>query len=175
MRNILYSSFNEKYKIDLTIHSCNKHSLKDIDPVFKNSLNKYLTSKNISNKKQYLLDNLKIVCSWQKSNIPINTINNEVSVEMDRLYKNFILYITEIKRNITKHWIDASSPHTGKCLFGKETNLIYNELSGLKYLLNYDSEKMGCCGMVLHPEYQYKGYPITFFTDESLENLKKIL
>ena len=43
--------------------------------------------------------------------------------------------------------------------FGNCTNITYRELFGLSYLLGYDSERMGCCGMVLHPEFKYNGYP----------------
>lgn len=168
MKNLLYKGYNNNYNIDLTVHSCNNHLYNDIEPVFKNSLKK---------SKKYMIKNIKIVCTWQKSRVPINIISEEVSKEMNKLYENFINYIKVIKEKVEEKdfWLDASDPHTGKCLFGEKSNCIYNELQGLKYLLKYESEKMGCCGMVFHPTYQYHGYPITFFTDAPIDMLKKIL
>ena len=51
-------------------------------------------------------------------------------------------------------WIDASSPFTGKTLFGIPSGHTYNEIDGLTKLLKYDFDKIGCCGMVYHPEYK---------------------
>ena len=113
------------------------------------------------------------MCTWQKSKIPINIIGEDVSKELDRLYENFISFIKKIKKEINKleYWIDCSDPHTGKALFGNCTNITYRELYGLSYLLGYKSERIGCCGMVLHPDFKYNGYPITFFTDIKLDKL----
>ena len=172
MRNLLFKGYNKKHNIDFTVHSCNKYLLHEIISVFKNSFKKvYLKEKD------YLLNNLKIVCTWQRSDIPINFVSKKVTKEMDKLYENFIKFIKKIKQIVEKKnlWIDVSDPHTGNCLFGKKTNCIYNEINGLKYLLKYDNEKLGCCGMVLHPEYGYHGYPITFFTNLNLSDLKNLL
>ena len=173
MKNLLYLSYNKKYDIDFTVHRCNKYLLHEIEPVFKNSLKELVKSKT----EDYLLNNLKIICTWQNTKLPINNVNDDVSKEINRVYEIFICFIKNIKKKVNEkgYWLDASDPHTGKCLFGKKTNFIYNELWGLKYLLKYDSEKLGCCGMVLHPKYQYNSYPITFFTDINIEELKKIL
>lgn len=171
MRNLIYKAYIDNYNIDLSVHKCNKYLYTEIEQVFKNSFKKKFTSKDD------MINNLKIICTWQKSNIPINIVNDEVSTEMDRLYKNFLKYICNVKKKIEEKgfWIDASDPHTGKCLFGEKTNVIYNELQSLKYLLKYESEKLGCCGMILHPKYYYHGYPITFFTNANMDILKNAL
>ena len=171
MKNLLFKVYNYEFYIDLSVHSCSNIMFNDIEPVFKNSFKNHIKDKNDAN------NNLKIICTWQKAKMPINIISNEVSLEMDRLYNNFFNFIKIIKKKIEEKgfWLDASDPHTGKCLFGEKTNFIYNELEGLKYLLKYESQKLGCCGMILHPEYQYHSYPITFFTNANTEMLKDIL
>ena len=42
-------------------------------------------------------------------------------------------------------------------------------------LLKYDNDKIGCCGIVYHPKFQDRGYPITLFTTLDLHTLIKIL
>ena len=46
---------------------------------------------------------------------------------------------------------------------------MYNELEGLTALLKYRSVPVGCCGIVLHPEWQRAAYPATLFTTAPLE------
>ena len=42
---------------------------------------------------------------------------------MNKLYENFINYIKVIKEKVEEKdfWLDASDPHTGKCLFGENS------------------------------------------------------
>ena len=176
MKNLLYKKKIDTFNISLTVHECPTYMFYEIYPVFKIDIDEYFKKKNIKNPKKYFLENFKIVCTWQKSKIPINTVSEDISKELDRLYENFMYFINKIKKEINKlgYWIDCSDPHTGKALFGNYTNITYRELYGLSYLLGYDSERMGCCGMVLHPEFKYNGYPITFFTDIKLDKLKNI-
>jgi len=56
--------------------------------------------------------------------------------------------------------------------YGTSTSVIYNELEGLTSLLKYSAVPIGCCGIVLHPEWQRCAYPITFFTTAPLEVLQ---
>ena len=43
-----------------------------------------------------------------------------------------------------------------------------SQLEGLTSLLKYSSIPLGCCGIVLHPEWQRCAYPVTFFTTAPL-------
>ena len=52
----------------------------------------------------------------------------------------------------------------GHSRYGTPTSCIYNELEGLTSLLKYSSVPIGCCGIVLHPEWQRCAYPVTLFT-----------
>ena len=55
------------------------------------------------------------------------------------------------------------------------TGYTYNELEGLTKLLKYNNDKIGCCGMVYHPEFKDRSYPITVFTNMDFDKLKNIL
>ena len=56
--------------------------------------------------------------------------------------------------------------------YGTPTSAIYNELEGLTTLLRYDSIPIGCCGIVLHPQWHRRAYPVTLFTLAPLETLQ---
>ena len=49
-------------------------------------------------------------------------------------------------------------------MFGDRSAHVYNELTGLTMMLNYDSIPIGCCGIVLHPTWGRAAYPCTLFT-----------
>jgi hypothetical protein len=60
----------------------------------------------------------------------------------------------------------------GCAKYGTATSVIYNELEGLTSLLKYSSIPIGCCGIVLHPEWQRCAYPVTLFTTAPLNVLE---
>ena len=97
---------------------------------------------------------------------------NEVIDEIENLCISRALNTFRLDSN---KWLDASCPFTGKALFGNPSGFIYNELDGLTKLLKYDNDKIGCCGMVYHPEFKDHSYPITVFTNMELDKLKDIL
>ena len=70
------------------------------------------------------------------------------------------------------YWSDVSCPMEGHSRYGTPTSCIYNELEGLTQLLRYQALPIGCCGIVLHPEWQRRAYPVTFFTLAPLEELQ---
>ena len=69
-----------------------------------------------------------------------------------------------VRPRLRGFWSDVSCPMEGHSRYGTPTSVIYNELEGLTSLLRYDSVPIGCCGIVLHPKWQRRAYPVTFFT-----------
>ena len=149
--------------IEFTVHECPNIMRKDIQLVFQNDIK--------------IDDDLLLIPTWQKSSLSLLDINDNVSIEMDRLFLNFKNWLLPIKKKINENnkWLDASCPFTGKALFGNPSGFIYNELDGLTKLLKYDNDKIGCCGMVYHPEFKDHSYPITVFTNMEFNKLKDIL
>ena len=160
---MLLKYYNNKYNIEYTVHKCPSNMKKDIQSVFKNDIK--------------IDDDLLLIPTWQKSSLSLLEINDNVSIEMDRLFLNFKNWLLPIKKIINENnkWLDASCPFTGKALFGTPSGFIYNELDGLTKLLKYDNDKIGCCGMVYHPEFKDRSYPITVFTNMEFDKLKDIL
>ena len=169
MKNHLYTGYNNQFKISYTIHKAPKHIVDIVYHVCKNDLEGYSY--------QYCLKNLLIIPTWQKSKYPINTLNQKINKELDRLYLNVLKFAKKLKLDLksVNKWLNGSSPITGQCLFGNPTNFTYNELENLTYLLKYSSDKIGCCGMVYHPNYGKYGYPVTLFSDAKLNDLVSII
>ena len=170
---MLKKYYNDKFNIEYTLHNPSKNLLNTVKDVFKISINDYCKNNNLNFNK--VCNTITIIPTWQKSNISLLQKSDDVDHEMDRLYLNFKSWLDKIKMNNKDMWIDASSPHTGKPIYGTCTNFTYNELESLKTLLKYDNEPVGCCGMIYHPEYQDKSYPITLFTNIDENNLIKEL
>ncbi len=176
MINLLHTGKNSKYDISYTIHKCPKSLVKDIYFVLMNELEKYYIDKT---KYKTIYDfiecNVLIVPTWQEARVSL--LEKKISTELDRLFVNFQTWNSYMLKNINtnNYLFNASCPHTGKCLYGEPSGHTYNELKGLSTLLKYDNEKIGCCGMVYHPKFQDRGYPITLFTTLDLNTLIKIL
>ena len=162
--SICYSEENKDCKIRYTVHKCPDTMKKNIQLVFQNDI-------DLKN------ENILIIPTWQKASLSLLDINQEVTEEMDRLFLNFKKWSLNLKNKINKKnkWMNASSPFTGKALFGTPSGHTYSELEGLTKLLKYNSDQVGCCGMVYHPEFKDRSYPITLFTNLELEELKQIL
>ena len=160
--SICYSGENKKFKIKYTVHKCPDIMKKNIQLVFKNDIN-------------FEKDDILIIPTWQKANMSLLEISDDVSKDMERLFLNFKKWILNLKKKVNEKnkWIDASCPFTGKALFGIPTGYTYDELGGLTKLLKYDNDKIGCCGMVYHPEFKDRSYPITVFTNMELNELLK--
>ena len=163
MSSILFKSKDENYNIEYTIHNCPKSMKIDIYPVFKNELN--------------IDDDILIIPTWQEARLSITNLSEDVSKELDRLFLNFRDWALILKKyvNDKNKWLDASCPFTGKALFGTPTAFMYNELNGLSKLLKYDYDKIGCCGMVYHPQFKNRSYPITFFTNMKQNEFIKLI
>ena len=112
----------------------------------------------------YLASRLLAVPTWQPATQDLSEISFKVNEERRGLLKNFHAWVNAVRARLGDYWSDASDPMEGTALFGARTSCIYNELEGLTSLLRYDSVPIGCCGIVLHPEWQRCAYPVTLFT-----------
>lgn len=115
-------------------------------------------------KENYLREYLLAVPTWQPSERDLSEMSNPVNEERRSLLVNFDKWAEAVRPRLGAYWSDVSCPMEGHSRYGTPTSVIYNELEGLTSLLRYDSVPIGCCGIVLHPRWQRKAYPVTFFT-----------
>ena len=115
------------------------------------------------------------VCSAGAARPTRSVPTAQVNGERRELLANFTTWSSSLRARLAPHWTDASCPLEGCAKYGTPTSVIYNELEGLTSLLRYDSVPIGCCGIVLHPKWQRKAYPVTFFTLAPLEVLMDVL
>ena len=85
----------------------------------------------------------------------------------------FPLYIPSIHSLYITDDVLCMSGKQGNAKYGTSTSVIYNELEGLTNLLKYSAIPIGCCGIVLHPQWGRGAYPVTLFTTAPLDVLKK--
>lgn len=70
-----------------------------------------------------------------------------------------------MRANLQAHgfWCDSVHPQTGYALYSTR-GAKYSEAIGAQVFLEYQARNEGGCGVIVHPTYGYKVYPVTFFT-----------
>mmetsp|Transcript_34998 Transcript_34998/g.54695 ORF Transcript_34998/g.54695 Transcript_34998/m.54695 type:complete len:166 (+) Transcript_34998:74-571(+) len=115
---------------------------------------------------------------WKSYSLDLSVYpSQEVNKVRKQLYNKILAWCSEMRKVMTArgHWFDAACPITGNCMFGDRSAHIYNELDGLTTMLGYEGEKIGCCGIVLHPLWEKAAYPVTAFTLAPYEVLKEAI
>ena len=117
----------------------------------------------------YIAAYLLAIPTWQPSKYDLSEISFPVNEERASLLRNFDEWATLVRPALGARWSDCSCPMEGTARYGTPTSAIYNELEGLTTLLRYDAIPIGCCGIVLHPQWKRRAYPVTLFTLAPLE------
>ena len=166
-------------KLEHSIHKPPRMLRADIELVFKPDLADAYQRESAGaheSMDDWLAERLLAVPTWQPAEQDLSEISFVVNEERRGLLANFHAWVGAVRAKLgDEYWSDASDPLEGTALFGQRTSCIYNELEGLTTLLRYDSVPIGCCGIVLHPEWRRRAYPVTFFTTAPLEVLKAAL
>lgn len=121
---------------------------------------------------EFIAAHLLAIPTWQPSEHDLSEISAPVNLERRGLLSNFDRWAAVLRPALAPHWSDCSCPMEGTARYGTPTSAIYNELEGLTTLLRYDSIPIGCCGIVLHPQWHRRAYPVTLFTLAPLETLQ---
>ena len=163
-------------QLEYSVHKPSRLLRRDIELVFRPDLDtSYHTDPRGAaaglDKEAYLEAYLLAVPTWQPSSHDLSEIAFEVNEERKGLLGNFDAWADSLRPRLVEHWSDVSCPMEGNARYGTPTSTIYNELEGLTSLLRYDSIPIGCCGIVLHPRWQRKAYPVTLFTLAPIEHL----
>mmetsp|Transcript_2606 Transcript_2606/g.4581 ORF Transcript_2606/g.4581 Transcript_2606/m.4581 type:complete len:100 (+) Transcript_2606:598-897(+) len=74
-----------------------------------------------------------------------------------------------------KYWADITDPCSGQPYFGQASSTIYADINANMVLLKYDSEDVGGCRVMAHPEWRFHSYPATLFTSAPFETLSAVL
>jgi len=156
-------------RLEYSVHRPSRLLRKDIEIVFRPDLEAAYRSDPRGaasgvDKEAFLQANLLAVPTWQPAERDLSEMSYEVNKERGGLLVHFDEWANAVRPRLGSYWSDVSCPMEGHSRYGSPTSCIYNELEGLTSLLRYDSVPIGCCGIVLHPEWQRKAYPVTFFT-----------
>jgi hypothetical protein len=159
-----------KYNLEYTVYSCPTAVAEEISRIFKHSLLETYPNLTIPD----IVSKVKIIVTWQQSQVSLLELSPQVKNEQDRLFLNFQTFYDTLVNlaNETDTWVNASSPYSGEPLSGVPTAFTHNELETLTLLQNLPHQSVGCCGLVLHPTFQEYGYPITIFTTIDVQLLK---
>lgn len=169
------------YQLEYSIHRPSRLLRTDIELVFRPDLESEFQrhahgAPAGASKDAWLHEHLLAVPTWQPAQRDLSEISFEVNEERRALLDNFDVWAKAVRAGIgDAYWSDCSCPMEGNARFGTCTSAIYNELEGLTSLLKYDSIPIGCCGIVLHPKWQRRAYPVTFFTTAPPELLSRVL
>ena len=168
------------YQLEYSVHTPSRLLRRDIELVFRPDLeDAYQKDPRGAaagiDKDEFLREYLLALPTWQPSKHDLSEIAFEVNEERRGLLANFDVWAERVRPKLGAYWSDVSCPMEGHSRYGTPTSCIYNELEGLTSLLRYDSIPIGCCGIVLHPKWQRKAYPVTFFTLCPMEEVVKVI
>lgn len=81
------------------------------------------------------------------------------------LLKRYLAWEGSVRANLQAHgfWCDSVHPQTGYAMYSTQ-GAQYSEAVGAQVFLEYQVQNEGGCGMIVHPNYGYKVYPVSFFT-----------
>ena len=172
-------TFSKAFQLEYSIHRLSRLLRTDVELVFRPDLEDAYQSdprgaKAGVSKEAFLQEHLLAVPTWQPSSQDLSEISDVVNQERRALLKNFDAWAAAVRPRLSR-WSDCSCPMEGNARFGTSTSTIYNELEGLTQLLRYDAIPIGCCGIVLHPKWHRRAYPVTFFTTAPLDELVRVL
>mmetsp|Transcript_33519 Transcript_33519/g.107759 ORF Transcript_33519/g.107759 Transcript_33519/m.107759 type:complete len:195 (-) Transcript_33519:282-866(-) len=155
-------------KLEYSVHRPSRLLRRDIELVFRPDLEaefqRQRPGASSDAKDGWLHEVLLAIPTWQPATQDLSEISDQVNGERRELLANFTSWSSSLRARLAPHWTDASCPLEGCAKYGTPTSVIYNELEGLTSLLKYSSVPIGCCGIVLHPEWQRCAYPVTLFT-----------
>jgi hypothetical protein len=162
-------AMSEPYQLERSVHSPSRLLRRDIELVFRPDLDEEHARHPLGQaagveKDAFLEQHLLAVPTWQPSTRDLSEISEATNVERQQLLFKFDVWARALRAKLAPYWCDCSCPMEGNARYGKPTSAIYNELEGLTALLKYDAVPVGCCGIVLHPEWQRRAYPVTLFT-----------
>uniref|UniRef100_A0A7S4BZR5 Uncharacterized protein n=1 Tax=Chrysotila carterae TaxID=13221 RepID=A0A7S4BZR5_CHRCT len=158
-----------RFQIEYSVHRPSRLLRKDVEIVFRPDLQtEYERHPDGAatgvEKDQFLRVHLLAIPTWQPATLDLSEMSFEVNEQRKKLLVNFDMWAVAVRKRLEPFWSDAACPVEGNAHFGTSTSSIYNELEGLTQLLKYSSVPIGCCGIVLHPTWQRRAYPVTFFT-----------
>jgi hypothetical protein len=167
----------ESFQLEYSVHHPSSLLRADIELVFRPDLEANYASdprgaKAGIDKDAYLKKYLLAIPTWQPSEHDLSEIAFPVNQERRALLDNFETWCQPLRAKLATWWSDVSCPLEGTARYGMPTSAIYNELEGLTQLLRYQALPIGCCGIVLHPEWHRRAYPVTFFTLAPLEEVQ---
>ena len=167
-------SYSEAFALEHSIHRPSRLLRDDVELVFRPDLDSEFKRHERgtaagAEKAAFLSESLLVIPTWQEAALDLSEISADVNVVRRGLLAQFDVWAKSIRPRLSPYWSDCACPVDGCARYGTRTSAIYNELDGLTTLLHYDAVPVGCCGIVLHPKWHRRAYPVTFFTTAPME------
>ncbi|KAI9152619.1 hypothetical protein H9P43_009415 [Blastocladiella emersonii ATCC 22665] len=140
----------ESCPLQVSVHAPATRFLRDLAPVFPT-----VDSANIL-----------VVPVLQPTVLDMVAYGRDVDAERDALLERFVRFASRLADRLTEkgYWCDFTDPASGYPVRSAAGSALYPDVSGCTALLRYDVMNVGCCKVVLHPDWGSKVYPATCFT-----------
>ncbi|EKX54411.1 cell division control protein 45 [Guillardia theta CCMP2712] len=183
-------ALQENWQVEFSVHKMSAAMMEDARLTFQHELEQEMEKLGVEvqKRKAFLVENLFAMPTWQpaptwkdllqgdwkSAKLDLSLYpNEEVNKVRKQMYNKIHAWSTAMRDALLRrgYWSNAACPITGNSMFGERTAHVYNELTGLTMMLGYDSLPVGCCGIVLHPQWGKAAYPMTFFTLAPLDKI----
>ncbi|KAJ1565714.1 hypothetical protein HK096_011372 [Nowakowskiella sp. JEL0078] len=164
--------------IQYSVHSVGRIMAREIASVFCNvDFQKGSSSDKL--RRDFLIDNLLVIPTFQRSFYDLVGITDETNRERDALLENIYevahKFRSLLQEQNPEYWADLTDPASGYPLFSPRGLSLYPDVDGAQRLLKYQTELAGCCRIILHPKWGTRNYPATMFTTAPLNVVEDIL
>ena len=118
-----------------------------------------------------------IIPTFQKSHYDLVAVTPQTSWERNLCAQTFAGFCDRFRTQCLSEglWADWTDPADGFPVHSARGNCIYPDVDGSVSLLKYGTVQVGCCRVLVHPNYGTRNYPATLFVKGPLETVKRIL
>ncbi|KAA8499432.1 Methylmalonic aciduria and homocystinuria type D-like, mitochondrial [Porphyridium purpureum] len=156
---------------EYSVHTCPSAVLREVAGVFPDQREAILSKDPSGNSA------LLIVPTFQKAAASLLSWGDVQAAEKDRLLEEFLRWSKQVCDVLWAqgYWADVTDPCTGLPYYGTAGAQIYSDVHANMTILKYETENVGGCVVMAHPEWKYASYPATLFTTAPLETLHQAL
>uniref|UniRef100_A0A6B2LNH7 Methylmalonic aciduria and homocystinuria type D protein n=1 Tax=Arcella intermedia TaxID=1963864 RepID=A0A6B2LNH7_9EUKA len=112
------------------------------------------------------LSHLKIVQCWQRTSNDMASYSAQSEDEREQKTEKFLEWGRAVCEGIQKlgYWVDMVDPLAGIPVIGCQGGSVFVETEVGIHLLGYTLLDVGCCKVLLHPQWRSKAFPSSLLT-----------
>lgn len=164
--------------MQVSIHRPGFAFMKDLELVFPSDLGKAIkTPSSDLAPADDSANDFWVIPTFQKAHFDLVAVTEQTGWERDLLAAYFYSFAHEFVGTLRMQglWADFTDPADGFPHYSAQGSALYPDVEGAVRLLRYGTAQVGCCKVLLHPQWGTRNYPATLFAKGPLDAVQKAL